>query len=281
MGAGMARSLLRAGLQVSVWNRSPEKAAALGENGAVVAKTVTRAVADADVVLTMLFDADAVLVVAREAQPAMAPEAVLLQSSTVGVEGTRRVAAWAAETGVRLLDAPVLGTRKPAEDGNLVVLVSGPSALRNRVAPVLGAIGSRTMWVGETPGPASALKLAVNSYVATVTAGIAQSLALTEAFGLDPARFVEAVAGGPLDAPYVGLKGSAMLADEFPVSFALDGLLKDVTLAVEAAGAEGLRAPLTEALREVYHTASSEGYGDEDIAAVHRVLRPDRPRPGS
>jgi len=208
----------------------------------------------------------------------MAPEAVLLQSSTVGLEGTHRVAAWAAESGVALLDAPVLGTRKPAEEGSLVVLVSGPPGLRDRVTPVLDAIGSRTMWVGETPGPASALKLAVNSYVATVTAGIAQSLALTEAFGLDPARFVEAVSGGPLDAPYVGLKGSAMLAEAFPVSFALDGLLKDVTLAVEAAGAEGLRAPLTEALQDLYGTASREGYGGEDIAAVHRVLRPDRPR---
>ncbi len=125
MGSGMSRSILRAGLPLTVWNRSADKAAPLADAGATVAETAADAVRDADVVVVMLFDADAVLEVLAEVAPALRPGAVVLQSSTVGVEGTRRIAALAAEHGVRLVDAPVLGTRGPAEQGLLVHLVSG------------------------------------------------------------------------------------------------------------------------------------------------------------
>ena len=189
---------------------------------ATVAGSVAEAVRGADVVVTMLFDADSVAASMEQARGELGDDTVWLQQSTVGVEGSERLAALAADLGVTYVDAPVLGTRKPAEDGALVVLASGPADGRARIDPVLEAIGSRTIWVGEAGG-GSRLKLAANAWVFTVVEGIAESLTLTRGLGLDPALFLEAVQGGALDAPYVQLKGKAMLAGSFDPAFALDG----------------------------------------------------------
>lgn len=196
MGAGMARSLLRAGLDVVVWNRSPERARPLAADGAVVVGSAREAVTGADVVVTMLFDADAVLEVVESAADACGAGTVWAQMSTIGLVGTERVAALADRAGLRVLDAPVLGTRQPAEQGALVVLASGDPALRPVVEPAFDAMGSRTLWAGDSLGAGSALKLACNAWVATVTAGVAQSLSLAGALHLDPQLFLDAIAGG-------------------------------------------------------------------------------------
>src|SRR5689334_16861511 len=182
----------------------------------------------------MLFDVDAVASVLEEARGHLAEGAVWLQQSTVGVAGAERLAKLAEELGVTYVDAPVLGTKKPAEDGALVVLASGPEEARERVDPVLEAIGSKTLWVGEA-GAGSRLKLAANAWVFTVVEGVAESLALTRDLGLDPALFLQAVEGGALDAPYVQLKGKAMLEESFEPAFGLAGALKDTELILEAA----------------------------------------------
>ncbi len=183
MGAGMARNLIGAGLDVTVWNRSPDRARPLADAGARIATDGAEAVAGADVVVTMLYDADSVAQVMEEALPAMAPDAVWVQMSTVGLEGTERLAALAARNGVAFLDAPVLGTKAPAEQGTLTVLASGPSTLRDAVTPVFDAIGSKTIWVGEQPGEGHKLKLVANSWVTMVTAGTGQAIALAGALG--------------------------------------------------------------------------------------------------
>jgi 3-hydroxyisobutyrate dehydrogenase len=157
MGAGMARSLLREGHDVTVWNRSQEKAEPLADDGATVADSAAGAVAGAEVVVTMLFDIEPVLSVMAEVAESWPQGAVWVQSSTVGVEGTRRVEAFARERGIDVLDAPVLGTKAPAENGQLVWLVSGPSSLRDTVAGPFDAMGARTQWVSETVGDASKL----------------------------------------------------------------------------------------------------------------------------
>ena len=270
MGSGMARSLLREGHEVRAWNRSADRAAPLADDGAVVAASVGEAVAGSDVVLTMLFDADAAVDVGREVVETLAPEGVWLQCGTVGVDGARRVA---EVGGDRVLDAPVLGTRGPAEDGALVVLLSGPAALRERVAPVLGAVGSRTVVAGDAVGAASALKLACNAWVALLTAGTGQSLALAESLGVDPRLFLEAIEGGPVDSPYARLKGGAMLEEDWATpSFALDGVRKDLGLIVEAAGPAGVPTVLLDAVRATFDAASERGHGGEDMAAVRAAF---------
>jgi 3-hydroxyisobutyrate dehydrogenase len=267
MGAGMARSIAAAGLPLRVWNRTPERAAPLSDV-AEVADSVPDAVRGADVVLTMLYDADSVAATMEEARGHVGPEAIWLQQGTVGIDGTARLAKLADDLGVGFVDAPVLGTKKPAADGALVVLASGPDELRDRVAPVLEAIGSRTLWVGEA-GAGSRLKLAANAWVFTVVEGVAESLALTRDLGLDPRLFLEAISGGALDAPYVGLKGTAMLDGSFDPAFALAGALKDADLILEAARDAGLELGVLPGVREHFARAVEAGHGDLDMAATY------------
>jgi 3-hydroxyisobutyrate dehydrogenase len=273
MGAGMARNIAAAGLPVRVWNRTFARAEPLADV-ATVAGSIREAVDGADIVVTMLYDAESVAAAITEAGPALADDVVWLQQSTVGVAGTERLVALAAELGVGYVDAPVLGTRKPAEDGALVVLASGATDLQARVAAVLDAIGSRTMWVGEA-GAGSRLKLAANAWVLTVVEGVAESLALTRDLGLDPRLFLEAVAGGALDAPYVGLKGAAMIDGSFDPAFALDGALKDADLILEAASDAGVELGLMPGIRDHLARAAAAGHGDLDMSATyleHRSL---------
>lgn len=267
MGAGMARSLLREGLDVTVWNRSAEKAKPLADDGARVADTAADAVAGVDVVVTMLFDAESVADVMEGALAQAREGAVWLQTSTVGVEGTRRLADLAEGRGVAFLDAPVLGTKAPAENGALVVLASGPSSLRAGVEPVLAAIGSRTQWVGEEVGQGTRLKLAANAWVGTMVNGIAQSMAMTRALGLDPQQFLDVVSGQAVDAPYVQLKGKAIVSEDFTPSFELDGMIKDLDLIIAAMDDAGTDPTLARALRDRGAAASLAGHGAEDMAA--------------
>ncbi len=268
MGAGMATCLLRAGHRVTVWNRSKDRTEPLAAAGAEVAEDPAGAAAGAEVLVTMLYDEDAIAAVMAEALPAAGSDAWWIQSSTIGRPGAERTAALAAEHGTGYLDAPVLGTRKPAETGQLVVLVSGPNPLIERSGAVFDAVGSRTLTVSETPGDASALKLACNAWVASVNAATAQSIALARASGLDPQLFLDAISGGAVDSPYAQLKGGAMISDSFPTSFALDGVRKDLGLIGAAASEVGVSTALIDALAATYAVASDRGHGGADMAAV-------------
>ena len=268
MGTGMARNILRAGLPLRVWNRTTAKARPLADEGAEVAESPADAVRGADVVVTMLFDTDSVLDALEQARDGLATGTVLLQQSTVGVEGNERVAAFAGELGLVHVDAPVLGTKKPAEDGALVVLASGPDDARDRVAPVLEAVGSRTVWAGEA-GQGTRLKLVANSWVLTVVEGIAESLALAKALGVEGTAFLDVVKGGAMDAPYVQLKGKAMLDGEFAPAFGLDGAAKDAGLIVDAARAAGADLGVLEAVQAHYARALAAGHGDQDLSATY------------
>lgn len=268
MGAGMARSLIRAGLDVTVWNRSAQKARPLEQDGARVADDVASAVQGADVVLTMLFDADAVAAVMEQALPAVDRGTVWVQTSTVGLNGTSRLAELAERHDVGFIDAPVLGTRQPAEKGALIVLAAGPRQLRQAVAPVFDAIGSRVVWVGEQPGDGHRLKLVANSWVLSVVGATAQAVSLAETLGLEPQLFLDAISGGPLDCAYTQLKGKAMIAGEFPPAFTLGGAAKDSALIAEAMREAGTSDRLMEALHREFQAAADAGHDAEDMAAV-------------
>jgi 3-hydroxyisobutyrate dehydrogenase len=271
MGAGMARTIAGAGHELRVWNRSRERAEPLGDV-ATVADDPAEAVRGADVVVTMLWDADSVESVVREAAPGLARGTLWLQTSTVGVDGARHLAGLAREQGLLFVDAPVLGTKQPAATGALVVLAAGPQDARAGAEPVFDAIGSRTIWVGEEPGQASALKLVVNSWLVVVTEGVAEALTAARVLGLDPHLFLEAVRGGGLDAPYVGVKGRAMLEEGFDPTFTVAGAAKDAALALDAVGGMGLEPDdlaVISAAREHLDRAVAEGHGDLDIAATY------------
>jgi 3-hydroxyisobutyrate dehydrogenase len=267
MGAGIARNIAAARIPLTVWNRTRSKAEPLAEAGIEVADTPADAVRDADLVVTMLFDVESVESALDAARDGLKQGAVLVQQSTVGVAGADALAARAAELGLVYVDAPVLGTKKPAEDGALVILASGPDEVRDALAPLFDAIGSRTVWVGEA-GQGTRLKLVANSWVLTVVEGIAESLALAKALGVEPRQFLDVVKGGAMDAPYVQLKGAAMLDGNFAPSFGLDGAAKDAALIVEAARAAGADLAVIEAVQQHFARALDAGHGDQDIAAT-------------
>jgi 3-hydroxyisobutyrate dehydrogenase len=271
MGAAFARSLLRSGFHVTVWNRSPEKTKPLVDAGARMAVDPADAVRDADVVLTMLFDVDAVLAVAGEFLPAMREDAVWMQSSTIGSGGMRAVAAAASSSRIPIVDAPVLGTKDPAEHATVTVLASGDEGAVAALRPVFDAIGSRTIVVGDRLGAASDLKLVCNTWVASLTAGTAQSLALSRDFGLEPTLFLDAISGSASDSPYAHIKGATILEGERAPQFALDGLLKDLRLAQATAGATSVPVYL-DALERIYASASEAGHGNEDVAWVYDAI---------
>jgi 3-hydroxyisobutyrate dehydrogenase len=268
MGAGMARNIVAAGLPLRVWNRTRSRAEPLADIGAEVADSPADAVRGADVVLTMLFDTASVRSSLEDARDGIGSGAVLLQQSTVGVDGTAELASLADELGLVFVDAPVLGTKKPAEDGALVVLASGPDDAQPRVRPVLEAIGSRTVWVGEA-GQGTRLKLVANSWVLTVVEGIAECLTLARALGVDPQQFLDVVKGGAMDAPYVQLKGASMLAGDFTPSFGLDGAAKDASLILDAARGAGADVDFVEVVQQHFARALEAGHGDLDLSATY------------
>lgn len=272
MGAAMARNLARAGHTVRAWNRTRAKAEPLTADAITVTGTPAEAVRGADAVLTMLYDGPAALDVMREAADALRPGAAWVQSTTVGIEAIGDLAAFADAHRLVFFDAPVLGTRQPAEAGQLLVLAAGPGAHREAVAPVLDAVGARTVWTGEdgSAGSATRLKLVANSWVIAATAAVGEVLALSRALGVDPQGFFDAIAGGPLDMGYLRAKAGLVLDDRLtPAQFAVSTAAKDARLIVRAGEQHGVRLDVATAAAERLERAAAQGHADEDMVAAY------------
>jgi 3-hydroxyisobutyrate dehydrogenase len=277
MGFGMARNIARAGFQLHAWNRTRERAEPLGGDGATIHETAGAAAAVADVIVTMLSDADAVLASVEGDDGALAGArrgSVWAQMSTIGERGTERCIELAKQHDLVFVDAPVLGTKQPAREGTLVVMASGPEVERERVQPVFDVIARRTMWLGEA-GAGSRLKLVTNAWIVAVVEGAAETIALAEGLGLDGELFFEAIDGGPLDMPYLRLKGGAMIERDFEPTFALRLATKDAMLAEQSAEHLGLDLPVLAAISRRMQQAVPE-HGDEDVSATYLSSAPDR-----
>jgi 3-hydroxyisobutyrate dehydrogenase len=275
MGFPMVRNIVQAGFEVRAWNRTRAKAQPLEQDGAAVADSPVDAASGAAVILTMLADTDAVIdsVSGDDGALARAAEsAVWLQMSTIGEQGTERCMELAAEHGVGFVDAPVLGTKQPAEQGALVVLASGAEKLRDRAEPIFDAVGRRTIWVGEA-GRGTQLKLVTNAWIVAVMEGGAEAIALAEGLGLDPSLFLEAIEEGPLDLPYLRVKAQMIAKREFEPSFSLRLAAKDAALVEESAARHGLDLPLPAVIRQRLEEGARE-HGDEDMSATYLTSAP-------
>ncbi|WP_432155277.1 NAD(P)-dependent oxidoreductase [Streptomyces sp. bgisy153] len=278
MGAAMARNLLRAGHTVRAWNRTSAKATPLAADGALVVDTPEEAVAGADTVLTMLHDGPAALDVMRRAAPGLRPGTAWAQCTTAGTAALADLAAFAREHELLFYDAPVLGTREPAESGRLVVLAAGPAAGREAVTPIFDAVGDRTVWTGEdgAAGSATRLKLVANTWVIATTNAMGEVLALARALEVDPRSFLDTVAGGPLDMGYLQAKTSLVLEDRLsPAQFAVATAAKDARLIVEAGRQYGLRLDVAAASAARLERAAAQGHGDEDMVAAYFASFPE------
>jgi 3-hydroxyisobutyrate dehydrogenase len=273
MGHGMAASALRAGIPTIVWNRSPAPTRDLAGLGADVAEIAADAARRAAIVVTMVTDTDAVLSIARDQGmlAALAPGAIWAQMATIGVAGTERVAAMirAERPDVTLLDAPVSGSREPAEQGQLTIFASGPEQARPRVAALFDALGQRTIWVGAV-GAGSRVKLVNNTLVAFAAEAVANAAALARRLGLQGEQVIEALGGSPLVSPWQAAKLQRIATGEFSAQFGLSLALKDVRLALQAADDD--RLVTLGCLAEEWQQAVDAGLGDQDLTVVTRVL---------
>jgi 3-hydroxyisobutyrate dehydrogenase len=273
MGGPIARNLLAAGFVVSVWNRTAERAAPLAAEGARQASSPAEAAEGADLTLTMLADGDAVNDAMTGPEGALAslqPGSVWIQMATVGDAWTERLGALATGNDIQFVDAPVSGSDGPAREAQLIVLASGPEGTRAQLQPIFDAIGRKTLWLGPA-GDGTRLKLVLNDWLASLTEGVAETIALTEALGLDPQLFIDAIDDGPLGSPYAVAKARAALGGELAPGFALRLAFKDVGLALDAARERNLELPITEAISRRWQQAIADGHADEDVAAVIAV----------
>ena len=273
MGSAMARNLIAAGLRTVVWDRSPSAVAALSEAGALAAASPAEAVREAAVVITMLPTADVVnsVIFADGVVQAFAEGAVWAQMGTIGVSATAEAVGRLGELrpDVMFVDAPVSGSKGPAQAGQLLILASGPPAAQAVVSPVFSAIGRKTVWLGGA-GQGSGMKLVVNAYMSILIEGVAEALELAGRVGIDTSKLAEAIEGGPLDAPIADAKLHKMERGDFAPEFPLEWALKDVDLAIEAAG--GGTLPLLAELSRQWRAAVDAGYGREDISAARLAL---------
>ena len=272
MGHAFAANLQRAGFPLRVWNRTRSRGDDLADNGAIVAATPREATAGADIVIAMLSDGDATRATLLGTDGALAglrQGGALVQMATIGVQATQALldAVRAERADIVVIDAPVSGSRVPAEQGQVRILASGARDGVPGIDAVFDAIGKDTLWLGEA-GNGSRMKLAVNAWLATLTQGLAESARLAGHLGLDIDAFWSALDGGPLASPYAKLKLATMKQGTFEPQFALALGAKDVRLALQAMG--GNELPTLACIDEAWSAAVRDGDGDRDIAVVYR-----------
>jgi len=276
MGSAFARRLLGAGMQVSVWDPSHMGAARLANVGAQAADTPQEAVRDADVVITMVPTIVSIEETMPRALPAMRPGATWLQMSTIGVEGTERAIALAKQIrpDVVFVDAPVSGSKTPAEQGKLLILASGPDVALDALAPVFSALGQKTMrW--ERAGSGSRMKLLLNTWLAILGEGIAETAALAGSLDVSLKDLSACLGSTALDAPWALAKLDKIELDAFDPDFSLALATKDLHLALDAATRVHQTLPMAQSIAAQWDSALHAGLGDRDVVGAYLALRPD------
>lgn len=280
MGSAMARNLVKAGFEVVVWNRSPERCQPLVATGAKQGRTPREVVQSCPVTFAMVSDPSAAGEVCfgeGGVLEAVGPGKAYVDFSTVDPDTARRIGAAVGARGGRFLEAPVSGSRKPAEEGALVILAAGDRSLYDEVRPALGVLAKQTLYLGEI-GKGAAMKLAVNLVMGEMMVALCEGLALAERSGLKPEDLLEVLSAGALANPLFALKGPRVLRGDFETAFPLQHAQKDLRLALGLGDA--LAQPLHggAAANECFKAARALGAGEEDFSAVFRAVRREAPR---
>jgi len=276
MGSAMATNLLKAGLSVTVWNRSQDKIPPLQKLGAAVAATPRSLAENSDVVIAMMATPDAVVAVRDGAEGIIAGLSSgkgYVDMSTVDAETSLESARLAHAKGALFMEAPVAGSRKPAEDATLTIMTAGDKALYDPLLPILEKMGKKILFLGDN-GKAARMKLANNLVMCGALTALCEGLSLAVKSGIDPAQLLEVLDAGAVANPMFRLKGPQIAGNkEFPVAFPLKHMQKDLRLALRLAEEVGQPLFATATINELYKVALAIGCGDEDFAAVNRVIR--------
>lgn len=276
MGSAMAANLVKAGFCVTVWNRTAAKSEALAALGAQVAKT-PRAVAEAsEIVFSMMSTPEAAELVRDGADGIVAGLCEgkgFVDMSTVDADTSLISSCLVKAAGAMFLEAPVAGSRKPAEDGQLIIMAAGDRALYDKAMPAFEKLGKKMLYLGDV-GNGARMKLANNLVMGGMMTALAEGVALAERSGLSPAQLLDVLDAGAMSNPMFRLKGPAIVAkNQYPAAFPLKHMQKDLRLALRMGEECGQTLYATATSNELFKEAVSKGYGDEDFAAVCRVVR--------
>ncbi len=274
MGSAMAHRLLDRGIAVIAWDRDSERVRALEGRGAQRSEGPSGVVSASGVVITMLPTAAVVLDVVEPLLEDWPEGTIWLQMSSVGAAEADRLTEVAEAHAVKLVDAPVSGSTHPAEAGELTILASGPDTARTALEPIFEALASRVLWVGEA-GMGSRLKLAVNHWMITAVAALAESMHLCEAMGLDQQKFIALLDGGPLGSAYALQKLDEMRRHVYPAGFPIRLALKDLELVREVEESSRAAMPVLDAVLERFTSAGQE-LADQDLAAIYELDGPGK-----
>ena len=270
MGAPMATNLAKAGFPMVVWNRTPAKMDPLVRLGAKAGKGPAQVAAEADIVVTMLSrpaDVEEIVLRPDGVRDGIKPGAIHIDMSTVSPSTSRAVAGALAAKQAEFLDAPVVGSKGPATDGTLVILVGGLPQTLERARPVLQTMGKTIVHAGGV-GMGSALKLATNLMLSHLMAGFAEAILLTQQAGGSPEALLKVFEASTFHSPWYRMKGGAMLKGDFSTHFALKHMRKDLELMIALAGELKQPMPVTDRIREVFADAESAGRGEADYSVV-------------
>lgn len=275
MGKPMAQNLLHAGFPLVVWNRTKSKADDLVRAGAKLAANPRDLAAQSDVLITIVSDPPALeeVLFGSRALEALRKGTILIDSSTVSPDTARRVATACAERGIDFLDAPVTGGTWGAEKGELVFMVGGEAAILERAKPVLEAMGKKFFLLGPN-GAGQTVKLGMNLLLALEVDAWAESLALVTKAGVPAERLIEVMQSSMGHARLLDVKTPLMIKNEYPASFPLRLMHKDLRLALELARAQGTKLPAAEAAYATYSAVKNASKDDPDFAAVARFWKP-------
>jgi len=274
MGRGMAMNLAKAGYPLTVWNRTRSKAEELAAVGASVADTPRQAAESSDVIIMMLADPAAVEEAAFSLDGVVAglrEGVVLIDCSTVDPATSQRLAEAARKKGARFLDSPVAGSKKAAEEGELILMVGGDDGALAQVRPILERLSKKIIHAGAT-GMGTYLKLCFNLVVSHMTTALSETLILGAKAGLDPKLILDTINSGVIGSKFYEWKGSCILDRDFTTNFSLKLMHKDLSLIMSAAYGLGIPLPVTASVKELFGTAKSCCNPEEDFCSVIRAL---------
>ena len=270
MGAPMAVNLAKAGFPLVVWNRTAAKAQPLVTLGAKAGKSPAHVAAETDIVITMVSqpkDVEEVVLGPDGVMDGLRANAVLVDMSTVSPATSRKLAGAVTTKQAEFLDAPVVGSKGPATEGALVILVGGLPSTLQRVRPVLSAMGKTIIHAGGV-GMGASLKLATNLMLAHLAAGFSEGLLLVERAGLDPARYLEVLEASTFRSPWYQSKGAGMIRRDFASHFALKHMHKDLRLMLELAADVQASVPVTAAIEQLFNASEASGRSELDYSAI-------------
>ncbi|XP_021842845.2 glyoxylate/succinic semialdehyde reductase 1 [Spinacia oleracea] len=275
MGKAMAMNLLRNGFKVTVWNRTLSKCNELVEHGATVGETPAAVVRKCKYTIAMLSDPSAAISVAFDKDGVL--EEICngkgyIDMSTVDADTSVKISEGVTSKGGRFLEGPVSGSKKPAEDGQLIILAAGEKGLYDEAIPIFDVLGKNSFFLGQV-GNGAKMKLVVNMIMGSMMNAFSEGLELTESSGLDPQTLLDVLDLGAIANPMFKMKGPSMLQSKYPPAFPLKHQQKDMRLALALGDDNAVSMPVAAAANESFKKARSMGLGDQDFSAVHEAIK--------